>query len=51
MKFGTATQHSEGFLDCVHIDVWVLTRSHRLKAIDILSILLMIYLGIIGYTL
>ena len=49
VKFGTTTQHSEGLLDCVHVSIWDLPRLHRLEVIGTLSLLLIIYLGIIGY--
>ena len=51
VKFDTATHRSEGLLDCVHINVLVLLRPHRLEDIDTLSLLLMIYLSVVGYTL
>jgi len=50
-KFGTTTHRSEGLLDCVHVGVWGPTKTASLKAIDTLSLLLIIYLGLVGYTL
>ena len=50
VKFGITTHRSKGLLDCIHVDFWVLKRSHRLEAIRTLSLLLMIYLGIVGCT-
>ena len=31
VKFGTATHHSDGFLDCIHVDVWGPTKIGSLE--------------------
>ena len=49
VKFSTTTHHSEGLLDCVHVSIWGPVRLHRLEVIGTLSLLLIIYLGIVGY--
>ena len=49
VKFGTTTHHSEGLLDCVHVGIWESAKLHRLEIIGTLSLLLIIYLGIVGY--
>ena len=49
VKFSTSTHRSEGLLDCVHVSVWGLLRLHRLEVIGTLSLLLIIYLDIVGY--
>ena len=49
VKFSTTTHHSEGLLDYVHVSIWDLLRLHRLEFIGTLSLLLIIYLGIVGY--
>jgi len=37
VKFDTATHQAGVLFDCVHIDVWILPRLHRLEAIGTLS--------------
>ena len=49
VKFSTTTHRSKGFLDCVRASIWDLLRLHRLEVIGTLSLLLIIYLGIVGY--
>ena len=49
VKFGTSTHRLDDLLDCVHVSIWDLPRLHRLEVIDTLSLLLIIYLGIVGY--
>ena len=49
VKFNITTHHSEGLLDCVHVSIWGPLRLHRLEVIHTLSLLLIIYLGIVGY--
>ena len=49
VKFSTRTHRSEGLLDCVHLNIWGLLRMHRLDVTGTLSLLLIIYLGTVGY--
>ena len=49
VKFSTSTHRSEGLLDCVHVSFWGPLRLHRLEVTGTLSLLLIIYLGIVGY--
>jgi len=50
VKFSTGTHHSHGLLDNVHVDVWGLTKTASHGAIGTLSLVLMIYLGVVGST-
>jgi len=50
-KFGTIIHHTESLLNLVHMDIWDQPRLHHLDVIINLSLLLMIDLGIVGYTL
>ena len=49
VKFDTTTHRLEGLLDCVHVSIRDLLRLHRLEVISTLSLLLIIYLGVVGY--
>ena len=49
VKFNTTTHHSEGLLDCMHVSVWELLKLYRVEVKDTLSLLLIIYPGIVGY--
>ena len=49
VKFGTTTHHSEGLLDCIHVCIWEPTKTASLGVHRYLSLLLIIYLGIVGY--
>ena len=48
VKFSTTTHHSEGLLDCVYVSIWGPTKTASLGG-HRLSLLLIIYLGIVGY--
>ena len=49
VKFNSITHHSEGLLDCIHVSVWGLAKTTSLGGHGTLSLLLIVYLGIIGY--
>ena len=49
MKFSTSTHHSEGLLDCVHVSVWGSAKTASVGGHSTLSLLLIVYLGIVGY--
>ena len=49
VKFSTTTHHSEGLLIVFTQVFGDLLRLHRLEVIGTLSLLLIIYLGIVGY--
>ena len=49
VKFNTSTHRSEGLLDCVHVSVWGPAKTACLEVIGTLSLLLIIYLSILGY--
>ena len=49
VKFSTSTHHSEGVLDCVHVSVWGPAKTASLGGHSTLSLLLIDYLGIVGY--
>ena len=48
VKLGITTHHLEGLLDCVQV-FGDLLRLHYLEVIGTLSLLLIIYLGLVGY--
>ena len=49
VKFSTTTHHSEDLLDCVHVNIWGPAKTASLGGYGTLSLLLIIYLGIVGY--
>ena len=49
VKFSTSTYRSESLLDCVHISVWGPAKTASLGGHRYFSLLLIIYLGIVGY--
>jgi len=49
LNFNTTTHHSEGLLDCVHVSIWGPAMTASLGGLCTLSLLLIIYLGIVGY--
>ena len=49
VKFSTTTHHSEGLLDAFTLVFGDLPKLYHLEVIGTLSLLLIIYLGIIGY--
>ena len=51
VKFSTSIHRAEGLLNCAHVSVWDLLRMHRLEVTGTLSLLLIVYLGIVGYIL
>ena len=51
VKFVTIIHRTKGLLDLVHMDVWRPTKTTYLEVIGTLSYLLMISLGIVGYTM
>ena len=48
VKFNTSTHRSEGLLDCIHVSIWGPSKTASLGGHS-LSLLLIIYLGIVGY--
>jgi len=48
VKFSTTTHHSESLFDCVHVSIW---RHAKTVSLGGHSLLLIIYLGIVGYIL
>jgi len=51
VKFSIFNHRTKGLLDLIYMDVWGSTILHHLEVIGTLSLLLMIFLGIVGYTL
>ena len=51
VKFSTSTHRSEGLLDCVHVSVWGPAKTASLGGQGTLSLLLIVYLDIVGYIL
>jgi len=49
VKFNTSTHRSEGLLDCFHVSVWGSAKTALLGGHCTLSLLLIVYLGIVGY--
>ena len=49
VKLSITSLHSEGLLNCVHVSIWGPAETARLEIIGTLSLLLIIYLNIIGY--
>jgi len=49
VKFGTTTHRSEGLLDCIHVNIWAPTKTASLRGHGTMSLLLIIYLDIVGY--
>jgi len=49
VKFSTSTHRSEGLHDCVHVSIWGPAKTASLGGHRYFALLLIIYLGIVGY--
>ena len=49
VEFDISNHQLEDLLDCVHVSIWRPAKIAFLEVISTLSLLLLIYLGIVGY--